>query len=455
MADLPPTLPGAPLLGSLVDLRRDSLATHLRALRECGEVVRIVVGPPGWRTTFYGVFSAEGARQVLTTESSNFRKDSKAYGEIRATFGDGLLTSQDETYRRQRRLIQPLFTRRRVDQYADAIAEEVDGVLRHWRQRDDPIVELHGEMTRLTLRVVARILFGTDAEEAVPTVRRCFPVISEGVLQRVISPINPPRSWPTRANRRRDAAQKELYALCDRIIAERAAAGRRDDATSDDLLGLFTLTRDSSGDQFAASEVRDQVLIFLLAGHETTATALTFALHLLALHPDAQAKARAEVDDLLDGRTPVAADVDNLPYVTCVIKEAMRLYPSAPAISRMAVADTEIAGFRIPARSNVFVSTWAIHRNPAYWPDPERFDPDRFHPDAEENRPRYAWMPFGGGPRACIGQHMSMLESTLSLAMVLQAFELAPVDTAVSVRQGITLRATSRVRCRLTPRRQP
>ncbi|MDQ2583582.1 cytochrome P450 [Saccharothrix yanglingensis] len=445
MATPAPSPTGSRLFGSLFELRRDSLGVLLNGMRECGDVVRFVAGPPGLRLTLHGVFSAEGAQRVLATDAANFRKDSKTYVEVRAAFGDGLFTSQDDVYRRQRRLIQPLFTRRRVDQYADAMREEVSTVLRRWRDRTDRVVDLRDESTRLTLRVVARILFGADVEEAVGTMRHSFPIISGSVARRTVSPITLPRSW----DRGYVTAHRRVHELCDRIIAERAADGRDE---GDDLLGLLARVRDETGDRLAASEVRDQVLIFLLAGHETTATALTFALHLMAHHRDVQARARDEVDRVLGGRPPGAADLDRLTYTTWVLKEAMRLYPPVPSIVRRAVDEAEIGGYRIPAGSDVFVSPWVTHRHPAYWPDPERFDPERFRPEEEAGRPRYAWFPFGRGPRACIGEHFSMLEAVQALAMVLQEFELEGVDSDVSLDQGMTLHATSPVRCRLSPR---
>ncbi|MEU7008770.1 cytochrome P450 [Streptomyces sp. NPDC046332] len=452
---------GLPLLGSMFDLRNDALGTFLDSQRAHGDVVRITAGPPGVRATVYGVFSAEGAQQVLATQSANFRKDNAFYQEVRESFGNGLLTSQDEDYLRQRRLVQPLFTRRRVDSYAEAIAAEVATVTEEWRTAESATVDVLDEMTRLALRAVARILFGTDVEAAVEIVERAFPVMGDYVLRRGFSPLNVPRDWPTPGNRRAAAAHDELYAVCDRIIAERraaagAGAGGEDaggDAGAQDLLTLLAEAESAEDGSFDAAELREQVLIFLLAGHETTATSLGFALHLLALHPEQRKRAHEEVDRVLAGRTPGAADLDALPYLTQVLKEAMRLFPAGPVIGRRAVAATAIDGHTIPAGADVIVAPWVTHRHPAYWEDPERFDPDRFTPEAEAGRPRYAWFPFGGGPRACIGQHFSMLESVVALAMILQAYDLEAVDTEVPVTSAITLRATGPARCRIRPRR--
>ncbi|MFF4850275.1 cytochrome P450 [Streptomyces sp. NPDC001194] len=442
-----PTLGGAPLLGSLFDLKSDSLGTYLRARDRHGDVVRITAGPPGLRAALYCVFSAEGAQQVLASESANFRKDNTFYQEIRDSFGNGLLTSQDEDYLRQRRLVQPLFTKRRVDGYAGAVAAETRAVLAGWEQAPGAVVDVGEEMMRLALRAVARILFGTDVEATVDVVDRCFPVITEYVLRRGYSPANFPRSWPTPGNKRAAAAMDELYAACDAIIAARRAGGT---AAGEDLLSLLATASSTDDGEFDAAELRDQVLIFLLAGHETTATSLAFSLHLLARHPEQQARARAEISRVLGDRTPQAADLDRLPYLTQVLKEAMRLYPAAPVIGRSAVAAAEVGGLTIPAGADVIVAPWVTHRDPRHWPDPDRFDPDRFTPEAEAGRPRYAWFPFGGGPRACIGQHFSMLESVIALAMILRAYEFEAVDTHVPVTAGITLRADGPIRCRIT-----
>ncbi|MCF3185193.1 cytochrome P450 [Streptomyces polychromogenes] len=452
-----PVLEGMPVLGSMLDLKTDSLGTYLRARRRHGDVVRIDLGPPGLRMEMYCVFSAEGAQQVLASESANFRKDNPFYEEIRDSFGNGLLTAQDADYLRQRRLVQPLFTRRRVDGYAAAVAEETAGTLASWARARDGIVDVSDEMMHLALRAVSRILFGADVDATVDVVHRCFPVITEYVLRRGYSPVNAPRSWPTPGNRRAAAALEELYGVCDRIIAERRRAGGEDregeagEEDGQDLLTLLAGAQGADGAVFDAAELRDQVLVFLLAGHETTATSLAFALHLLGRHPEEQALAREEIVRVLGDRTPEAADLDRLPYLTRVLKEAMRLYPAAPVMGRNAVAATEIDGYAVPAGATVILAPWVTHRHPRYWSDPDRFDPGRFTPEAEAGRPRYAWFPFGGGPRACIGQHFSMLESVIALAMLLRAYEVEAVDTEVPVSAGITLRAMGPMRCRIRP----
>ncbi|MFD7827993.1 cytochrome P450 [Kitasatospora sp. NPDC059803] len=446
---------GNPLVGSLFDLTRRPLRTYLAAHRDHGDVVRFRVGPPGLRVEFYGVFSPEGVQQVLGSEAANFRKENAFYDELRSSVGNGLLTSQDGDYQRQRRLVQPLFTRRRVDGYAGAVAQEARAFTERWNAIGAGVgvgvVDAAEEMSRFALRAVARILFGADVEEAVAVVDRSFPVLGEYVWDRGFAAIRIPRTWPTPSNRRGAEAQRALYAVCDRIIAERAARGDLDE-DADDLLTLLGRARGEDGEQLDPAELRDQVLVFLLAGHETTATSLAFALHLLATHPEQRKLAQQEAETVLAGREPTAADLESLPYITQVLKESMRLYPAAALVGRRAVAETVIDGYVIPAGAQVVVSPLVTHRHPAHWPDPERFDPDRFLPEQEKERHRYAWYPFGGGPRACIGQHFAMLESVLSLGVLLRDFEMEAVDERVALAQGITLRAASPMRIRVTAR---
>ncbi|WP_128379301.1 cytochrome P450 [Streptomyces cavernae] len=452
---------GLPLIGSLLELRRNPMTAFLRAQRDYGDVVRLTAGPPGLRQKLYLVFSAEGAQQVLGTQAANFRKDNVLYGEVRESIGNGLVTSQDDEYRRQRRLIQPLFTRRRVDGYAEAACTEAELLAERWQSASGGTVDLSSEMPSFSLHALSRILFGADADAAVEVMRRCWPTLLDYTLQRGYSLLRLPRHWPTPGNRRGAAAQRELYALCDRIIAERrtgrtkagaAAWSAGGDEEGDDLLSVLIRARGEHGEALDGDELRDQVLIFLLAGHETTATSLAVTLHLLAGHPEVQARARAEVDQVLAGRRPGAADLDSLPYLTMVLKEAMRVHAPVMFVGRRAVADAVVDGYRIPAGADVLICPGVTHRKPEYWPDPERFDPERFSPEAEASRPRYAWYPFGGGPRACIGQHFSMLESVLCLAVLLQRYELAPVDTEVPLGTRLTLQEFGPIMCRVTSR---
>lgn len=444
-----PLVAGNSVLGSLQELRSDTLGAYLRAQRTYGDVVRFSAGPPGMRADVYGVFSARGVQQILASQAANFRKENAVYTEIRESIGNGLLTSQDEEYRFQRRMVQPFFTQRRVNGYADAVHWEAVATAAEWDAAPDGLVDASKEMAEFALRAVTRILFGSDIDTAIDVVRRNFPVLGDSVLRRGVAPLRIPRTWPTPANRRVAAAQRELYEICDRIIAERTAAG---DTGEKDMVSLLVRARDEDGAALDADAVRDQVLVFLLAGHETTATALAFSLHLLARHPEVQRRMLEEIDSVLDGRAAEAADADSLPYVGQVLKEAMRLYPSVAIMGRRNAEAADVDGFHIPAGSDVYLSPWVTHRHPDYWARPEDFDPDHFAPDAEAARPRYAWFPFGGGPRACIGQHFSMLEATIALATLFQRFELTAVDHEIPVGLAMTMQAMGPMRVRVTPR---
>ncbi len=439
-----PVAPGSFLLGSAVDLRRDMLGACERAFHTYGDVVRFRIGPPGLRRELWLASHPDAAHRVLAGNWTNYRKDNIFYSEIRGAFGDGLLTSQDDVWQRQKRFLQPLFTPRRVAGYATTMGEQVDRLVARWRSRPEGTVDLHDEMTGLTLRVVCRILFGDDVDQALSVVQRAFGPLGEEVRRRGMAPVRAPMSWPTGGNRRLLRAQRALYDVCNEIIAGRRAGGDRTGEA--DLIGLLLDARDS-GSALTAAEVRDQVLIFLLAGHETTSTALTYTLHLLGRHPEVQDRVREEVD-------AAGGDTATLAYTTMVLKEAMRLYPSAPLMGRRAVESDEISGYHIPAGSDVIIAPWVTHRHPEFWERPERFDPDRFTPEREKTRHRYAWFPFGGGPRSCIGQHFSMLESTVALAALIRDFAFTAPPGEPPYTNHITLRPTSGVPSMVRPRRR-
>jgi len=442
-----PVVPGSFLLGCAPDLRRDMLGLCERAFQRYGDVVRFRFGPPGARMEMHLLFHPGAAHRVLAGWPANYRKENAFYSEIRSAFGDGLLTTQDAEWQRQKRYLQPLFAARRVNGYATAMTEQAQQVVRRWRARPPGTVDLHQEMTRLTLATVGRILFGEDLGQVLPVLQCTFDPLADAVRRRALAGGRVPRSWPTPVNRRLRRAQHELQSVCDQIVAHRRASGGR----QEDLLGLLLDARDE-GSSLADGEVRDQVLVFLLAGHETTSTALTYALHLLGRHPDVQHRVRAEVDTIAGDRALTAQDVPALGYTTMVLKEAMRLYPSAPFLGRLAVQDDQIGGYHIPAGADVVLAPWITHRHPAFWQQPERFDPQRFTPEQDKARHRYAWFPFGGGPRACIGQHFSMLESVIALATLVRDFHFAAPPGEPAHTSHITLRPTHGVPSRVTAR---
>lgn len=431
----PATASGSWLLGCTVEALRDLLGLGVRGFEECGDVVRYVAGPPGLRREFFVVNDPDGAAQMLNAPTNrNYRKDTGFYEPTRDLFGNGLVTSQDEVWSRQRRLVQPLFTPRSVDGYAAVIAEEVDRIVRQWRARPDGVIDVSAEMTTLTLGIVTRILFGEDASKMVPIVRSAFPVLSRAVMRRGLSPAPIPLHWPTPANRRIARAQASIDSVCNEIIAHRRAAP----TPGTDLIGRLVAARDGQ-DALSDNEIRDQVKIFLFAGHDTTATALTFALHQLGKDLEAQTRVRDEAEQILHSAAPTAAEVHALSYTTMILEETTRLYPSVPYIARNTAEESEICGYRVPAGASVSIAPWVIHHRPDLWPDPYRFDPERFAPENKKERHRFAWFPFGHGPRGCIGQRFAMLEAAVALATLVREFEFQTPPGKIGLTADVVL----------------
>jgi cytochrome P450 len=409
------------LLRSTTGARRELLSGCEAAFLAHGDVVRVLAGPPGLRRELYLAFHPDAARRVLAAGVANYRKDNAFYREVRRLFGDGLLTSQGTVWQWQRRFLQPLFTQRGVATYAAAMSEQVEVLGAEWRRRRVSVVDLDDAMSRLTLRVVCRVLFGADLDDAMPLVLSTFGPLAEAVDRRAATPVRAPLWWPASENRSGRRAQRALHQVCNDIIARRRRIGQ---GSPDDLVSLLLNAR-VEGVSLGDAEIRDQVLIFLLAGYETTSTALAHALHLLGRHPEAQRRVHDEAVSAVGTRVPSAQDVAALEYIPMVIKEALRLYPPAPLIGRRIVADDEICGYRISAGADLILAPWVIHRHPKFWDDPAAFDPERFAAGREKTRHRYAWLPFGGGPRVCIGQHFAMLEMSIALASLVRKFEFA------------------------------
>jgi cytochrome P450 len=436
---------GSRLLGMAAELQRDQLRTYEAVTAQYGDVVRLSLGPPGLRRVIYLVTHPDGVERVFGGDG--YTKETPYNREIAAYLGDGLLTSDGQRWRQQRRTVAPLFTHRRIAGYVDLMAEEAARVADRWRGR--PSVDVSAEMVDYTLRAIGRILFGASVDDTVPVIQETFPVLNGHVRRRGLTPLRLPRSVPTAAQRRAARAQRRLYQVVDDIVERRRQAM----ADGVDLISRLLAARDpETGAPLTPQEVRDQVLIFLLAGHETTSTALTFTCHLLGRYPDVQRRLQEEIDAVLGGRAPVADDIGKLRYTSMVIKEAMRLYPPAYALGRISATGDRIAGYQIPPGSIVVLTPWATHRRPDLWPDPERFDPDRFEPAAEAARPRYAYLPFAGGLRGCIGSHFAMTEAVIAVATLLGAYTLRSEPGPVPLSTGITLRPAGPVSCRISPR---
>lgn len=448
---VPPGPKGAPVVGSLLELRRDVLGTMLRAMLEFGDVVRFAGGVGKFHVEAFAMFSPDGAHHVLAGATDNYGKTGDAFKEILDLLGNGLLTSDGDEWKRQKRMVQPLFTHRRVAGYVPMMVEEAEGIVARWSEAAarGGTVDLHGDMTRVTLRVVGRALFGTDVDYAVSVLEDPVPYLSRRAIKRSMSPVNVPPAWPTPGNKRAARYQAAMYDLVSDLIASRRASPTHEE----DLLTLLLRAQDpENGEGLTDVEVHEQALVFLLAGHETTATSLTFTLHLLGHHLEVQKRLHDEVDEVLGGRVPAFEDVRALEYTTMVVKEAMRLYPAAYSIARVPVRDDSFEGYRIPAGAAVLASPWVTQRHPKLWDAPERFNPERFTPEREAARHRYAYFPFGGGPRACIGQYFSMLETVIIVAKLMQSYRVSSTRRPVRLFTGITLRPDEAMPARITAR---
>jgi cytochrome P450 len=439
---------GSPLLGVLPQLRRDVLGTFERLWREHGDVVAFRVG----RMAVYQVSSASGIKYVLQDNHGNYRK-SRAFEKLADMLGTGLFTSEGDAWLRQRRLMQPAFHRQRIEAFATTMTDEAAAMLERWQVHADAgtAFDLAREVTGLTLTIVTRTLFGTGIEDRdVQVVAEVLPPVLETLVRRTNDPTDVLEKLPTPANRRYRAGRRALDEIVRRIIRERRAEG----GGGDDLLGMLMAARDEeTGDAMSDAQLRDEVLTLFLAGHETTANLLAWAWVLLGRHAEARERVEHEVDSVLAGRTPTAADVRSLPYLGRVVQETLRLYPPAWATGRRPLRDDVVDGYAIPANRNVILNFYNLHRNPRYWTEPERFDADRFLPERSDGRPRSAHLPFGAGPRQCIGNSFALMEASLVLAAACARFrvELVP-DHPIVPEATLTLRPKHGVVVRVRPR---
>ncbi len=403
----------------------------LRALADQhGDIVRMkVLG--GW---WFLISHPEDIETVAVKNARIMLRDDYTVVLQRA-LGLGLLTSDGDLWKRQRKLMAQAFTPKRIAEYASAMVRVTDRALASWRHGEE--INLHEEMSRVTMEVVADVLFGASISAAdVGTVRESMETINELFANSPEAIAKLPAWVPTPRNRRFNRAVARIDELIYSIIARRRSGEQRDD-----LLGTLLAAQDEGGAGMSDQQLRDESITLFLAGHETTALALAHTLYLLSKHPVVERRLFAELESVLDGRLPSAEDVRSLPYTERVLKEAMRLYPPAWTIGREAAEDLEVGGVHIPKGAQILMSQWVVHRDPRWFPNPEGFDPDRWEPERAKALPRFAYFPFGAGPRICIGNHFAMMEATLILAMIAQRYrvELLP-NQRLDLKPSVTLR---------------
>jgi cytochrome P450 len=449
---IPPTPPaplpvgprGSLLLGNLSEFRRDMTGFLERTARQHGDVVPLRFA----NMRFVLLNRPDAIEEVLVKQAKSFVKN-VTEPVWWALLGNGLLLSDGKFWMRQRRMMQPAFHRARIAEYGRLMVNYAERRLAVWR--DGEIRDVHDDMMGLTLEVVAKTLFDTDVAEQAPAVGRALETVLAEFSRQILQPLPLPLSVPTPGNRRFRRAVAELDAIIYDIVERRRAQPWSADAG--DLLSVLLHAQDDEGSGMTDRQLRDEVMTLFLAGHETTAITLSWAWYLLATNPAVVAKLDAELSTLA-GEAPTVDSLHRLPYTAKVIRETLRLYPPVWTLEgRRAVRDCTIAGHRITAGTVMLLSPWVTHRDRRFYADPQRFDPDRWTDEFTKQLPRYAFFPFGGGQRLCIGQSFAEMEAALILATIGQRFRLALADNrAIVPAPSITLRPSGPVRMRVSRR---
>lgn len=417
---LAPGPPGNFVFGSLPDFRRDTLRALFAGWRQYGDVVRFRFGGT---IQAYLLAHPDHVKHVLQDNHRNYRKDPVSYEKLKPTVGEGLLTSEGDRWLRQRRLIQPSFHRQRIATLGAVMTGSTLAMLDRWKTYLDnrQPFDVSAEMMRLTLEIVSKSLFGADVGRDADAVGRAVAFASRHTNERMQSYFELPQRLPLPGNRRFRSELKVLDSVVFRLIDQRRKSGQE----MGDLLAMLLDAHDEGSDQrMTDRQLRDEVMTIFLAGHETTSIALSWTWYLLSGHPDVARRLRSELADVLGGRPPMVDDLASLPYTRQVIEESLRLYPPAWIVARSPLADDTVGGYWIPAGKAVWLSPYVTHRHPAFWENPEGFDPERFSAERSEGRSRYAYFPFGGGPRQCIGNSFALQEAQLVLATVAQRYHL-------------------------------
>jgi cytochrome P450 len=436
---LPPGPKGLPLFGLAFQVLRDPLETLRRLARGYGDIVCVPI------VNQHRIFlnHPDYIEQVCIVQQAKFHKSKMTKDVTQRLLGQGLLISEGDFWRRQRRLAQPAFHRSRINEYGATMVERAEVRMKQWRDGD--VRDITQEMMAMTLDIAVRTLFGSTLQAEAEQVGDSLGYLMRYSLRKARSPIKVPENWPTPANRRATRETQFLDSLIYGIIKERQAEGNTNH--HHDLLAMLMSAMDEDGTQMTPRQLRDESMTLFLAGHETTALTLSWAWYMLSENPAAEARLHEELHGILAGRAPELADFERLPYLRAVVNETLRLYPAAYILARTSVAPCTIAGYDFPADTTMIMAQWVMHRDLRYFDDPEVFQPERWLNGLENRLPAGAYFPFGDGPRRCIGQGFALLESALVLATIAQKyrFKLVPGHPVIPD-PLVTLRAKHGIR---------
>ncbi len=423
-APLLPQTSGRPVFGHFPDLIRTGMFPLLRDhwVRH-GDAFKIKVGGKHMAAFIH----PDAVETILVSKRQHFFKGG-SYDEIRHLVGDGVLTVEGDKWKQQRRTIQPCMNRSFLKGFAEPMVQASVDLVDEWAEAGESSMDIYPQMLHLALRILGQTLFGIDLRDSADVSTRAFTVTLETVSQRGNTIYAPPLSWPTRANRRFRKALGELDEIVYAMIRGRAEAMERGEACPTDLISMLLEARDENGEPMDHRLARDEIITMFLAGHETTALALTWTWYLLAMHPEVEQRLHEELEQVLGGREPTFDDLPALKYTKCILQESMRVCPPVWSGARDVVEDTDIQGYAVRKGELAIYVPYLTHRHPEFWSRPEAFMPERFEPDQAKGRHKFAYLPFSAGPRACVGNHFTMIEAQLAIAVIAQRyrFDLRP-----------------------------
>ncbi|CCH55669.1 cyc2 [Fibrisoma limi BUZ 3] len=436
-----PVHPGLPFIGNTLEYVRGPLPFLNRLQEQYGQsrAVRIALG--GLTTIL--LLKPEETRYVLQENNRNYGRG-RSFAVLRQFLGNGLLTSEGDFWRRQRRLAQPAFHKQKLAILAETMIDEAVAWADRLQQADHKgPVNVTSATIDATLRIVSRTLFGSVLTDGVDNLSNALASLNHLANNTLINPIRLPKWIPTPNQRAFRRATETVDRLIHQIIQTRRASAE----SHDDLLDMLLRAEDEeTSERMSDQQLRDEVVTLFIAGHETTATSLAWTLHLLANHPDVQARAKAEVETVLAERDrPSPEDLRSLTYLMQIIQESLRMYPPAWAMTRLSLGPDQLGDYAIKAGDGILLSPYVLHHDPASWPEPEQFNPDRFLPERVKERHPYAFLPFGGGPRLCIGNQFALMEMQVMLAVLLQRFIIKPTGQPIDAQPLITLRSKQAV----------